>query len=144
TFTFRYEDAAGNIGDSGPITVHWIDRVKPTATLEYSERGWTNQDVTVTVHAVDQSGSEITFLNEGGNKHTFADNGRFTFTFQDAAGNMNSLEAVVDRIDKLPLEASISYSTMEPTNSLVRATVHPSKADVQVMNNNGSKMYDFE
>ena len=144
TFTFYYEDAAGNIGNSGPITVDWIDREKPTGTLEYSNRGWTNQDVTVTLHTSDNSGEEVTFLNEGGNQHTFTENGRFTFIFRDAAGNENSVEAVVDRIDKTPLEANVSYSITEPTNGVVRATVQPSKPGVQVINNNGNRVFDFD
>ncbi|MBD2847871.1 Ig-like domain repeat protein [Paenibacillus sp. IB182496] len=143
TFTFRYADAAGNVGDSGPVTVDWIDREAPKGTLLFSERGWTNEDVTVSLLPSDNSGADVIFLNDGGSQHTFTENGSFTFTFRDAAGNENAVTAVVDRIDKTPPQASVRYSTIEPTNAPVRATIEPDEAGVQVVNNGGKTTYDF-
>lgn len=143
TFTFYYEDAAGNTGNSGPITVHWIDREKPTGVLTYSEQGWTNQDVTVTLQTFDNSGAEVTLLNPEGSQHTFTENGSLTFQLRDAAGNVNTVEGVVDRIDKTAPTASVRYSTTAPTNALVRATIEPNEPGVIIDNNNGSKVLDF-
>jgi hypothetical protein len=142
-FTFYYQDAAGNTGNSGEIRVDWIDREAPTATLQYSVRGWTNQDVVVTAVVTDNSGAPITFLNEGGSQHTFTENGSFLFEYEDAAGNRGSIEAIVDRIDKLPLTAEVHYSPSGPTNLPVRATVVPNKSGVKVLNNQGMMFYDF-
>ncbi len=143
TFTFRYEDAAGNVGDSGPITVNWIDREAPAGTLEYNVRTWTSENVTVTLHPSDNSGADVTFLNEGGTQHTFTENGSFTFVFEDEAGNQSTVEAVVDRIDKTPPQAAVSYSTTEPTNMPVRVTIEANEPGVEVLNNEGSRVYDF-
>ncbi len=142
SFTFRFEDAAGNRGQA-TANVTWIDKEAPTGSLTYSTLGWTRENVTVTLDMSDNSGVAPTLTSVGGNEHVFTDNGEFTFTFVDAAGNESAITAVVDRIDKTPPQATISYSSTGATNAAVRASLVPNEA-VTVLNNGGSAFYDFE
>lgn len=55
-------------GNEGEVTaqVAVIDRTPPTATILYSEAGWTNHDVTATLVAQDNSGLAPTVVNNAG------------------------------------------------------------------------------
>lgn len=142
--TIQYKDIAGNVGQT-TIIVDWIDRVAPTGYLTYSTTEWTNEDVTVTLHAQDNSGESVIFIvegNEGGNQHTFTANGEFTFEVMDRAGNRSSFTAVVQRIDRTPPQAEVFYSTTTPTNAAVQVTISPDK-QVTVLNNEGRTFYNF-
>ncbi|MCZ8518566.1 MULTISPECIES: pectinesterase family protein [Paenibacillus] len=74
-----------------------IDREPPTATVTYSAYGPTNGSVTATL----VPSEPVTVTNNNGSlTRVFQDNGSFTFTFVDAAGNKGSAKAVVSVIDK--------------------------------------------
>ncbi|CAM3634726.1 immunoglobulin-like domain-containing protein [Marinicrinis lubricantis] len=141
TFTFFYEDAAGNSGEV-TASVHWIDRIAPTGKLNYSSTGWTTSDVVVTLTAEDNSGQSPTIVSEGGSTHVFKENGTFTFVFMDEAGNRTELAAIVQRIDRTPPTADVFYSVTGPTNAAVRASLNPNEP-ITVLNNNGSRVVDF-
>ncbi len=70
TFTFIYEDLAGNGGEI-TATVANIDAASPNITLELSETEPTQNDVTVTI----TSDKEITPVNYTGNTVVFTENG---------------------------------------------------------------------
>ena len=73
SFTFGFTDQAGN---NGTITasVNWIDKVAPTANVNYSERSQTKNPVTATL--TDES-EEITVINNNGSKtYIFTENRR--------------------------------------------------------------------
>ncbi|WP_248923908.1 Ig-like domain repeat protein [Paenibacillus hamazuiensis] len=143
SYTFFYRDAAGNEGQATAL-VDWIDREPPTARLTYSTVNWTNRDVTVTLSGADNSGEPVRILNnEGSTQHTFTSNGQFQFEIADAAGNRNTVTAVVNRIDKVAPTAQIQYSATGPTNAKVRATLLASEP-VTVVNNGGEPVHDFE
>lgn len=73
------------------------DTVAPTATISYSAVNPTNKDVIVTVIPSEP----VTVTNNNGlGQYTFSQNGSFTFTFEDAAGNAGSVVATVNNIDK--------------------------------------------
>ncbi|WP_198510268.1 hypothetical protein [Bacillus solitudinis] len=91
-FTFEFVDAAGNIG-STTATVSNIDKAAPIITVGSYATDPTNQDVVVTA-----STNEGT-LNAA--SHTFTENGEFTFTAVDAAGNETSETITVSNIDKI-------------------------------------------
>ncbi len=141
TFTFFYEDAAGNEGQVN-AQVSWIDREAPTGTLSYSSVGWTNDDVTVTLLTEDNSGLAPIITSEGGEQITFTENGLFTFEWRDAAGNVSQTTAVVDRIDRTPPEADVHYSVTGMTNATVRVSISPNEP-VVVLNNGGGTAVDF-
>lgn len=142
--TIHFRDVAGNVGQT-TIVVNWIDREAPTGYLTYSTTDWTNKDVTVTLHAQDNSGEAVDFIvegNEGGNQHTFTENGEFTFVVMDAAGNQSSFTARVQRIDKTPPQANVYYSTTTSTNAAVQVTISADK-QITVLNNEGRTFYNF-
>lgn len=142
--TVHYRDIAGNVGQT-TIVVDWIDREAPTGYLTYSTTDWTNEDVTVTLHVQDNSGEPVIFIaqgNEGGNQHTFTENGEFTFIVMDLAGNQSAFTASVQRIDKTPPQADVYYSTTSPTNAAVQVTISADEL-VTVSNNGGRTFYNF-
>jgi hypothetical protein len=93
------------------------------------------------VTATISSNEEITVTSAGGDTHTFTENGSFTFEFTDAYGNAGTATATVDWIDKTAPTATIGYSTTEPTNQDVVATV--TLSDGTVTNNGGATTYLF-
>ncbi len=97
TFTFELEDRAGN-RNTIPVTVDWIDMVKPNATLSYDKTEKTDTDVTVTI-TFDKPNVTVTNNNHA-TTYTFTKNGKFTFQFVDEAGNTNSITAEVTWIEK--------------------------------------------
>ena len=138
TFTFEFRDAAGNTG-TATATVSNIDKIPPTATIEYS----TTQPTAGNVVATLKPSETVTVTNNSGLlTRTFTDNGTFTFEFKDAAGNTGTAVATVSNIDKIPPTATIEYSTTQPTAGNVVATLKPSET-VTVTNNSGLLTYTF-
>ena len=136
SFTFEFTDGINQ--GTATATVNWIDKTPPTPTIIYSTEADTNQDVTATITL-----SDGTVTSVGGDLHTFTENGNFTFTFEDSVGNTGSVVATVDWIDKTAPTAVMNYSTLDPTNQDVVATLDPSEA-VTVTNNGGSLDYTFD
>ena len=131
-------DEAGN--SSVLITVSvLLDNTAPTAAIAYSPIGPdpTNQDVVATITL-----SDGTVTSEGGNIHTFTENGSFAFEFTDEVGNTNTAIATVDWIDKTVPTATFSYSETGPTNQDVVASLLPSEP-ITVTNNEGATSYTF-
>ncbi len=143
TFDYEIEDEAGN---KATITakVDYIDRTPPAGTLEYSTTAWTSSNVTVTLQPQDNSGASVT-VTGGKLTHTFTDNGEYTFTLKDAAGNIGTVKATVSNIDKTAPTGTVSLSTTNKTNQDVLATLtaQDSQSKATVANNNGSMTYLF-
>ena len=96
-YTFYFQDAAGNTG-SATAKVTWIDKEAPRASIAYSTKDKTSENVIVTLTNYSE---DITITNNGGkNSYVFTENGEFTFEFRDKAGNTGSVKAVVTWIDK--------------------------------------------
>ena len=92
TFTFIAQDRMGNIINF-PVTVDWIDKVAPTATVTYSTDPVTGNIIATLTDA----NEAFTVLNNGGStSYTFTDNGQFTFQIADTVGNQSSITAFVD------------------------------------------------
>lgn len=137
--SFEYIDENGNRG-SIPIKVSWIDREDPTGTIEYSPNYKTNKSVTATLIPSE----EVTVTNNNGSKvYTFTENGEFTFTFVDRVGHQGTATAIVDWIDKVKPNATLSYDITEETDSNVTVTVSFDKDNVRITNNNGRNKYTF-
>ncbi len=140
TFTFEFKDKAGNIGSVVAIVKN-IDKVAPIGKIKYSTTKQTNKDVTVTLDA----NEEITITNNNGkSSYIFTDNGTFTFEFVDKAGNKGVATATVNNIDKIAPTAKVKYSTTQPTNKNVVATLFDASEEITITNNNGSENYSFE
>lgn len=145
-FEFIISDKAGNKTGIW-AEVNNIDKDPPKATVTYSHPRdiWTNESITAQLQLEDENGCVI--LSEGGDTHTFNENGEFLFEFTDELGNSGSIKAVVKNIDKTPPEGSIIYTTAEMPADLDTApvTVYLSVNEpVKVTNNEGSFRYIFE
>ncbi|WP_207953336.1 choice-of-anchor L domain-containing protein [Paenibacillus agricola] len=92
SFSFTAIDAAGNISTQ-TVTIDNIDKLAPTITVAPYTTTPTNQDVIVT--ATTNEGT----LNAA--SHTFSENGSFSFTAIDAAGNTSTQTVTIDNIDKV-------------------------------------------
>ncbi len=136
-YTFEFEDRAGNSG-TAIARVDWLKKTLPNATITYSTTNPTNQDVIAT----------ITFDIEnvivlGGNTHRFTENGTYLFEFVGPYGNKGTAMAEVYWIDRDEPNATITYSTTNPTNQDVTATVTFDKENVTITNNGGKNTYTF-
>ncbi len=106
---------------------------RPTAGIAYSPAEATNGNVIARLDNISTEHYEI--LSPGGNTHVFTENGEFTFRFRDTNTNVEgSAKAKVTWIDRTAPTATIEYSTNNPTNKEVIATLKPSE-DVTVTNN---------
>ena len=136
-YTFTYRDQAGNEGTAKAI-VTWIDKVLPVATISYNITSTTNQDVVATV-TFDKENVTV----EGGNTHTFTENGEYTFTYRDQAGNEGTAKATVTWIDKVVKVAIISYDITSLTNQNVTASISFNEENITITNNEGNNTYVF-
>lgn len=89
-FEFEYTDNKGNTGKIY-TSVNWIDKVAPTAELEYIK-----SSDKVTVKVVNPS-EEITF-KEGNGTYVYKENGEYEIIFYDKVGNEGKLIAKIDSI----------------------------------------------
>lgn len=139
-FTFQFADEAGN-SNYIVAKVDWIDKVAPTADIEYDITSKTSEPVTATL--INES-EKITITNNNGKStYTFTENGEFTFKFVDEAGNEGQKTAKVNWIDKTLPKADIKYSTTSKTYEPVTATLVNENKKITIINNNGSRTYTF-
>ncbi len=137
-YIFNYEDQYGNKG-TAIAKVDWIDKVAPTANVEYDVTGLTNKDV---IASLVNPSEKITVINAKDGVYIFDENGEYIFEFVDEAGNKGSVVAKVDWIDKIAPTAKVEYSTEEETTGNVTVKITPSEK-VTITNNNGSDTYTF-
>ena len=136
-FEFEFVGPAGNAG-TAIANVTWIDKEAPVAEIRYSTESATNQEVIATI-----TFNEEDVTVEGGNTHTFTENGEYIFKYSDKAGNQGAKLAKVTWIDKTLPVATISYDINELTNQDVTATVTFDKENVTITNNDGKNTYTF-
>ncbi len=89
-------------------SVNRFDRNAPTAKLNYlsakaSDGTFVNTDVTVSLSDISDDFTENANIKANELSHTFTENGDFTFTLTDDAGNVSYITASVDYIDKTPV-----------------------------------------
>lgn len=152
-FTFLY--MVKSTGDKGSIVAHvdWIDKVLPTASVIYDYSTYTNNSVKailVPSEEVTILNNEYEILDEMGNtiigdprEYVFADNGEFTFLFEDKAGNRGSAVARVDWIDKTVPIATLSYDKVNKTSSPVKVEISFDEDNVTILNNEGKNYFIF-
>ena len=125
SFTFEFVDRAGNSGEA-TVRVDWIDKTKPTATIEYSTTDKTEGPVVATL----KPSEEVTVKNNSGKlSYTFRENAEFTFEFVDRAGNIGYATAKVTWIEKKQAEnpdvKPDDKPTNKPTNSNTNSNTKP-------------------
>lgn len=156
TFSFTILDGSSHDIDA---EVTWIDDRTPTATINVCPR-LTNQDVTVrltdvitpvTTKVMDYAGDGILArpsgqpttpydpdpaLSDGRDVTvTFTGNGVGTFSLHNRTGT-NTVDVVVDCIDKIPPTADVIYDITTPTAGNVTATLVNESEAFTILNNN--------
>ena len=124
---YQITDTQTNLTSSGSLLLA-VDTQNPSCpdeAVQYSTKGWTNQDVTVRISAQDDLAKTITYLKRivdeeekerfeedpSGDTFVFDVNGEHTFYFKDQAGNMESKTVRVDWIDKEKPKAKVTLTT---------------------------------
>ena len=136
SFDFNFEDLAGNIG-TGSIEITNIDRIKPTAKIEYSTTEPTNGRVRATIKFSEPIKDTPTFAPNtytGGGKFVkvsdteyYIDywiNINFNFNFEDLAGNIGTYWIEIINIDRIKPEITIigdNPTTIEAGNEYIDA-----------------------
>lgn len=115
SFDFVATDTAGN-KTTKTVTITNIDKIAPTITLgSHDGTTPTNKDVTVTAATDNDATLDYT-------SHTFTENGTFTFTATDKAGNTVSKTVTISNIDKTPPAVTIGSYDTSPTFKSVTVT----------------------
>ncbi len=141
-YIFRLEDKAGNRSDV-TATVTFIDRVAPLAFIHYNITEQTHENVVATIEFNKEN---VMVTNNNHNKvYTFVDNGEFTFTYKDEAGNTGAIVAKVDWITKkveLPI-IRLHYSEEKKTKGPVSVMLINQGGPIEILNNGGNNIYTF-
>lgn len=114
-----------------------IDKTAPTITIDGYNTSPTNQDITVTASTNEGTLNAIS--------HTFTQNGSFTFTATDVAGNETTETVVISNIDKVSPVIEIGIYSTTPTNQDITVTASTNEgtlnSDSHTFIGNGS--FDF-
>ena len=134
------------------FTISNIDRTPPVAVVSKTPSGWTSESVTITITSnkdlngivqrcteADDDGVCINWVDDTANwtlsanartiSRNFADNvDEFEVRVRDLAGNpSNPVKVEVKNIDRVPLVASVGYSTTAQTRGPVTAIITTNK-----------------
>lgn len=133
-YTFILEDEVGNKRNK-TITVSNIDRQAPTGTLAPEKSGWTNQSYDLILNQITDTGGagldKVQLPNgswisaKAGDvvKHLVSENGTYSFTIVDKAGNQTVKSVSVSNIDKGKPAGTVSYQpSANGLNMVVSAT----------------------
>ena len=142
-FKFEYEDENGFTGEK-VAKVDWIDKEPPVITGVEDKKTYSKS---VTPKIIDENLGEVTLTKDGTvikdykNGDEIIGDGNYVLTAKDKAQNTT---IVSFKIQYIPTEATISYSTKDLTNKDVTATISFNKDTVKVTNNNGDLKYTFK
>ncbi|RKO61785.1 Ig-like domain repeat protein [Caldibacillus debilis] len=124
---YRLEDQAGNV-KTGYFGPYQYETTKPTADISYSPTGWTNGNVTITLNNISDSGGsgyDYTKKPDGSTttstsfNYSVSQNGTYSFTIYDKAGNSTVKSVTISNIDKAAPTFETSYSPTGWTNGNV-------------------------
>lgn len=93
-----------------------FDRQAPEYTILYSPSkpsGGTkvNTDVTVSIDDIKDNRSAVSDISVSAQQYTFTENGDYTFTLTDEAGNRTEIPVAIDYIDKNPTELTVKFKS---------------------------------
>lgn len=93
-----------------------FDRQAPVYTISYSPSkpsGGTkvNTDVTVSIDDIKDNRSAVSDISVSAQQYTFTENGDYTFTLTDEAGNKTEIPVTIDYIDKNPTELTVKFKS---------------------------------
>ncbi|MFJ7746394.1 Ig-like domain-containing protein [Peribacillus sp. NPDC097295] len=129
TYTFEIEDLMGNTNKKS-IQINNIDSVKPTIVLSASTTEPTKKDVTIVVNTADNIRVKSIQLPDGkrinGSNaiYVVSKSGEYTFTVEDAAGNVTTKSITIKNIFKGNPEISI-VETVSDSHEVVKGKATP-------------------
>lgn len=93
-----------------------FDRQAPEYTVLYSPSkpsGGTsvNTDVVVSLDDIKDNRSAVSDISVSAQQYTFTENGDYTFTLSDEAGNKTEIPVTIDYIDKSPTELTVKFKS---------------------------------
>lgn len=93
-----------------------FDRQAPEYTVLYSPSkpsGGTsvNTDVVVSLDDIKDNRSAVSDISVSAQQYTFTENGDYTFTLTDEAGNKTEIPVTIDYIDKSPTELTVKFKS---------------------------------
>lgn len=146
-YSFRLVDQAGN-ENTQSVTISTIDKESPQITYSLSTEELTNNDVEIYLYS--SEAYEVMHVSEeireevvdGNSRYYATENGNYTFKVKDRTGNEGETVIRITNIDRTPPILSVEYSTTEPINESVIATLL-SNEDIVILNNNGQATYEF-
>jgi len=157
SFVFIAGDQAGNIL-SVPVEVTNIIREVPEVEVSYSTEENTPYYVTAFLRTkeavrIDGVNEEAEFIYDESDrfiytqlKHTFYENGDYTFVYQDTLGNQGEAAAGVSWIENKAPEVYVEYNRQHYTNQPVEARIRLKNdyyKGFNITNNNDSDTYTF-
>ena len=130
TYSFEVEDNAGNV-KTVSATVNRIDKTLPNGTISGNPTAWTKNNVTLTFSGTDSGGAGVkrvrqaggTWVNGSTTSMTVSANGTYSFEVEDNAGNVRTVSATVNRIDKVNPTMSVNTGSRGWGNSDVSVTL---------------------
>ena len=139
---FELYDQAGNKSIYA-YNCDWIDKTPPEISVQYSPQN--NGKTPFNVYAFAMANETVTWKNDI-SVYAFADNGSYTFTATDRAGNVTDYTAATDWITSQLPGVRVIYSTEEPTSQAVISKLVSTSADesIVILNNSGSAYHRFD
>ena len=123
--TVTITDLAGNT-ETKTISISNIDKESPTANVSYNITNPTNDKVKAIITAYEEIQEVDGWILSSNKKiltREYTENTTETVTIKDLAGNETTVTVKITNIDKEAPTANVSYSTLEPTNGNVTATI---------------------
>ncbi len=125
TLTYTATDEAGNtatttrrvIVDATTATLVSMQSSNPDATTEVTIRVEFNEKMQLLDGWIAESDAQLAFTKK------YTENANETVEFKDIAGNTTSVNISINNIDSDAPSAAVSYSTTEPTQGNVMATI---------------------
>jgi hypothetical protein len=113
-----FENDYGTTG-SQVVTINWIDKIAPTATITYTPNTNTNTNVTATLTASEAiaTPSGWTVVNSTTYTKVYSVNTTETVMLTDLVGNTGSTNVAISWIDKTPVTGAIAYDITTNTNT---------------------------
>ena len=75
------------------------------------QRTKVNTDVTVSIDDIKDNRSAVSDISVSAQQYTFTENGDYTFTLTDEAGNKTEIPVTIDYIDKSPTELTVKFKS---------------------------------
>ena len=132
-YTFSVTDNAGNTATK-TVTISCIDKTAPTLEVTYDNNP-TNKNITFSVFTSDnESGISAIILPDGSINYSsstqfeVSENGDYTFTVTDKAGNITTKTVTILNIDKTVPQLEINYDN-NPINENIIISVSASDED---------------